>query len=112
MGGPAFLIMALSALGLALSGVWLVAVVMEPKASGWDLSHSLPFLGCGVSSLVLVGGIQMRRLRNYPLAIISSAVAMVVLFPLAGLGLVIGGAALWTLSRASVRAGFRLQDGK
>jgi hypothetical protein len=110
VGGPAFLLMALAALGWVGSGLWLFVELQDSKAWRWESSHLLPFIGFGISSLVFAGGLQMRRLRSYPLAVLASIVTLVVLFPVGGLGLVFGGAALLTLSRDTVRAGFRLQE--
>lgn len=104
------MLMVLSGLSFLVSVVNVGIDLMEPRGPDWEMSHLIPMLGCGVSALVFVGGIQMRRLRNYPLAVVASIVALLVLFPLGGLGLIVGGAALWALSRASVRAGFHLQD--
>ena len=71
-------------------------------------SRIIPFLSLVVSAVVIFGGVKMRQLQSWGLALTASVLAMIPLLgPCCCIGLPIGIWALVVLNKTEVKAAFR-----
>jgi len=116
VSGPATGLIALGILGLALQaaglafqvfGFWIAAG--KPFNAPFETAAALASGGIGLvtSGLLLWGGLRMKSLRTYPLALTTSIVAVVPCFsPCCLVGIPLGIWSLVVLSDGWVKAGF------
>jgi ABC-type uncharacterized transport system permease subunit len=120
---PAILILVMGALG-ALFGLYGVVaggggippqMLDDPNiaqfrgaiTAAMGASRAINFVGVLLDGLIIFGALQMRQLKNYPLAMAS---AIVVMLPCTGccclLGLPVGIWALVTINKPEIKAAF------
>ena len=121
INGPAIGLIAVAILGFVLQGIALVVNLlgaslfatsqMPSEAWGRMMSGSLGVISnviaLVVSILILVGGLKMRKLENYGLAMAASIVAMIpCISPCCLIGVPIGIWAVVVLSKPEVKSAF------
>jgi len=121
---PAICLIVMAALGLAaclgialLYAVLLVAMMNdrhfaagrpEDALVGFGIMIGYGLLGAGLSTLMLVGGVKMKNLRSYGLAMTAAILMVIPCFSPCGiLGMPFGIWALIVLTNAEVTAAFR-----
>lgn len=109
VAAPAIALMIFGGLGLALQMVAIVAQIAM-NARGDDVLPAV--LGGGLAiatgSLILVGGLKMKRLETYGLAMAAAVLAIIPCFsPCCVIGIPIGTWAIVVLNDAAVKNAFR-----
>jgi hypothetical protein len=93
---------------LALGAVGQIAVIAEGADAAEIVSNLVGLVfSTAVNALILFGGLKMRQLENYPLAVTAAVLAAVPCFTCCVVGLPLGIWALAVLSDPQVRSAFQ-----